>query len=1471
MESKQKDKRESKVDFASSCQKPSTLAPMSPDNKLVLQRNGIAARINKNLIVFKYFYFLFYSAAGTTFPFLVRYFHQIGLSNGQVLMLSTVRPVVQLVFSPLWGILGDRFVSKKMLIQFSLLIWLIATISMAFLEPTEQVCQFVSINESKTSVINSTTMRTGFFRRRRSVIDIVETPLTTEPQIEIKTNNLDKVVMSGAGPVSDHEDPPTYSGSGQGSPPKPDQTPTKMAELSKTEQSNLDPTLKTAPQIKERNVLRQSQDELSHIFVTALSIITIVEMFACPLLVLIDAVLLSKQNEENFSYGQQRVFGSLGYLTFFFILNALLQNSLRPVCGDMYADFVICFCFFALVTIVTLIGTVKFPPMRPASTCNGTRPFHRLKTIFYTKHFGALFVNIGFMGFAHSILENYYNSTVMDPKVSYSTSVTINFFRSIGEPLALFFSSMILNRAGMINVLFGIPVVTALNLFASSFITSPWHVIPLGILDGCTYGVSWVACATYLIGSAPDDCTATVQGMRPIVQFASAPFWAIMADRYKKRKPILVMSILSWLIMTLALAFVEPTNEICEMRVENNTTLQFINYTKIKTGFFRRSMRLATSAGSGDKITSPDLVAIPMIGTYNLKVKLRDNTKEKQTVLISNSTNRKASPTLKQQLHSSVANRTSNSSISSHSQQPGYRSVLDPKATSLAGESPRTSKIIIRRNMSVHVLQNSLQDVHSEPVGYNKAHADNNNKNAGLNSMKREQGFRAKGKPTLPRRLISTSNLGYSSEKNTLDGDPEKAKIVNLKRKKSSGDRGAIAGTLKAGKTVIKQKRWDELQTGNRSETTRAQPAVIEFSRGDFTTSQKETNSNDSETFLNEKNANGGSGEQELSGDQEEQALRSGNISIPKHVKEAAEKLQKQLTKSMNFLSNIARNSSEVLLHHTIAMFSKKEDGEKIAHTSSPKTIPQLSNAIKDFVKLNKEYVSSENMEGSAEGSSLLLSSDHDLASLAIAHMMITKHGLNTPDNLHQEERKEANSGVIHHNVLPHHVLAFSHNSTVGLSVAQMVGDNDDTKTASSESREGSGTKITLAEKTRTGDDVYNFTKTDGKSVDKQSFDGNLMDNKSFEQQEDLSRQSESATEPPSTFSGVVSQVHTTLRNLLKTNKREMSRIFTVLLVLVVVGEFLEAPSATLADASLLEVLGENRQFYGKQRLFGSIGFGVCSFIVGVMLERSRHVVCGDEYIDYMICFCVFGIMMFMTLLITSSFEFHYSDTPSSSGRVFSSLCNMHYGSCLVAACIMGIDFSMSHNFLTWFLEDLGAKAVGCRPFDRPQSQLPMDVTFVVCSCPQISHEDIGYVARGVGCCYGFLFHFVNWYIDDKGGSTLIMGAAAAARELACFYWYSIITSPWMAVPLEALDGAVYGLVWCNSINYMSSLGAPIGAVVIMQGILQGVFYGLVFDGTQGDYMPVPLTEVQLVENEKEKTDKTSTNSSKEEDLQQEE
>jgi hypothetical protein len=505
------------VNFDVSCERTNLDEPHMSRNKLVLQQNGIAARINTNLLVFKYFYFLFYGAVGTTFPFLVRYFRQIGLSDGQVLVLTGVRPTVQLLFSPLWGVLGDRYVSKKMLVQFSLLIWLIVTVSIAFLEPTDQVCQFITVSQTQTSIINSTTMKTGFFRKRRSTIEFEELPLPTEPSKTSVKNGF----VSGAGPIVDQDIEDNLSGSGFI--PEPVSLKTELNTLGGLKQDAGGQPIKiknsgvkledSGIKVQKRNKLRQSPETLNEIFLTALFMMIIIESFACPLLILVDAVLLSKQNEDNFSYGQQRVFGSLGYFTFFLIVSALLQNSLRPACEDFNADFVICFCFFAFITIITLVGTVKLPPMNLVPARAATRPFHRLISIFYNRHYGTLLAYICLMGFAHSLLENYYNSIVMSSKVPYGSSMIINFFRFMGEPIALFFSSMILNRAGIINVLFGIPVVTTLNLFASSFVSSPWHVIPLGFLDGCTYGISWVACATYLIGSAPDDCTATVQGL----------------------------------------------------------------------------------------------------------------------------------------------------------------------------------------------------------------------------------------------------------------------------------------------------------------------------------------------------------------------------------------------------------------------------------------------------------------------------------------------------------------------------------------------------------------------------------------------------------------------------------------------------------------------------------------------------------------------------------------------------------------------------------------------------------------------------------------------------------------------------------------------------------------------------------------------------------------------------------------------
>ena len=258
------------------------------------------------------------------------------------------------------------------------------------------------------------------------------------------------------------------------------------------------------------------------------------------------------------------------------------------------------------------------------------------------------------------------------------------------------------------------------------------------------------------------------------------------------------------------------------------------------------------------------------------------------------------------------------------------------------------------------------------------------------------------------------------------------------------------------------------------------------------------------------------------------------------------------------------------------------------------------------------------------------------------------------------------------------------------------------------------------------------------------------------------------------------------MTNLLKTNSFELKRIFTILLVLVVVGEFLEAPSTTLADASLLEHLGEERRYYGKQRLWGSLGFGLSSFLVGVLLERSRHVVCGDQYTDYMICFCVFALLMVMTLFISTTFKFQYKETDAKSASVVSALCNVHYGSCLAAACFMGVGHGMSHSFLNWFLEDLGA------------TKTLMGVA-VICR----SSLDL-------------LTFFAAGSLIKAIGQIKIMICALISYGVA-FTLYSLLTNPWWVLPIEMLVGCTYAASWSACTSYMAGASSS-ESVTTIQG-----------------------------------------------------
>lgn len=61
-------------------------------------------------------------------------------------------------------------------------------------------------------------------------------------------------------------------------------------------------------------------------------------------------------------------------------------------------------------------------------------------------------------------------------------------------------------------------------------------------------------------------------GIRYFIEFCSAPFWGVVADRFKKGKVVLLFSVLCWLMFNCGIGFVKPAEMVCEEKGSSLTT-----------------------------------------------------------------------------------------------------------------------------------------------------------------------------------------------------------------------------------------------------------------------------------------------------------------------------------------------------------------------------------------------------------------------------------------------------------------------------------------------------------------------------------------------------------------------------------------------------------------------------------------------------------------------------------------------------------------------------------------------------------------------------------------------------------------------------------------------------------------------------------------------------------------------------------
>ena len=257
-------------------------------------------------------------------------------------------------------------------------------------------------------------------------------------------------------------------------------------------------------------------------------------------------------------------------------------------------------------------------------------------------------------------------------------------------------------------------------------------------------------------------------------------------------------------------------------------------------------------------------------------------------------------------------------------------------------------------------------------------------------------------------------------------------------------------------------------------------------------------------------------------------------------------------------------------------------------------------------------------------------------------------------------------------------------------------------------------------------------------------------------------------------------------------DKTEMSHLFIIFLLMILIGEFLESPTMTLTDASCLSALKEKKHYYGRIRMWGSIGHGFSVPIVGFFIHGFRQIVCGDTHGDYFILFIAFAAFAIFAFLTATKFRFSYEDEQPSWRSAM---------------------FLMRFRYAVFLL-----------------------------------------VAFYLGCCHGFLLNFINWYIEDLGATTLIMGIAGGLKSITdvvvfsligyvittigyanvlnctlfayaiCFLGYSYMQNPWFALPVEILQAGSYAATWSACVSFIAS-STPLESPATIQGA-----YTLLFD-----------------------------------------
>ena len=260
------------------------------------------------------------------------------------------------------------------------------------------------------------------------------------------------------------------------------------------------------------------------------------------------------------------------------------------------------------------------------------------------------------------------------------------------------------------------------------------------------------------------------------------------------------------------------------------------------------------------------------------------------------------------------------------------------------------------------------------------------------------------------------------------------------------------------------------------------------------------------------------------------------------------------------------------------------------------------------------------------------------------------------------------------------------------------------------------------------------------------------------------------------------------------TESKRYGQTFWIFFGLFMGGQFLFSPVFSLIDAMAYDFLGDERGKWGKQRLWGTIGFALAGIVAGLAMDNFQFTGKRED-IDYTPSFIAFAVLLTLTSVVVCKFKLSSQLSCSQVCSNVVSLCrNIEVLALFFVVFVFGMLTGVIETFLFWHLQSLGA------------SQLLLGLCMFMNCLPEVP------------------ILFLSGKIIKKIGQIRCLYITAFAYAIR-FLAYSFLLNPWMVLGIEPLHGITFGLMYAAASSYGSVL-TPAGLHGTMQGLIGGLHFG---------------------------------------------